>query len=127
MKTIAYRTIDKSSWPRGAWDDEPDKKQWQDTATGLPCLIVRNGVGALCGYVGVPRWHPWHGRQYGDCVQPDPCGDPWSCEHPGPPRGRSVRRLLRVERQHGARLTVRRLVGRVSHGSGGERAHAGSA
>ncbi len=60
MKTIEYRTADKSSWPRGQWDSEPDKKQWQDESTGLPCLIVRNPGGALCGYVGVSPGHPMY-------------------------------------------------------------------
>lgn len=66
MEKIEYRTKDKSKWPRGPWDDEPDKVQWQDEATGLPCLIVRSPVGALCGYVGVPPDHPWHGKEYDD-------------------------------------------------------------
>jgi hypothetical protein len=47
----------------GPWASEPDKRQWM-TRAGLPGLIVRNGVGALCGYVGVPRSHPWHGLDY---------------------------------------------------------------
>lgn len=60
-----YRTIDKSAWPRrGEWDDEPDKAQWIDETTGLDCLIVRNGVGALCGYVGVPEGHPMYRKHY---------------------------------------------------------------
>lgn len=45
----------------GPWDEEPDKAQWVDEATGLDCLIVRNQVGALCGYVGLPPGHPLHG------------------------------------------------------------------
>ena len=65
MERIEYRGIvDKSEWPRGEWDQEPDKIQWQDEATGLPCLIVRGPVGALCGYVGVPSGHPLHGKDY---------------------------------------------------------------
>lgn len=64
MKTIEYRTIDKSAWPRGEWDAEPDKVQWQDEATGLPCLIVRNSGGALCGYVGLSEGHPLYGKSY---------------------------------------------------------------
>jgi hypothetical protein len=48
----------------GPWDDEPDKAQWVDPATGLDCLVVRNRMGALCGYVGVPPGHPWHGLDY---------------------------------------------------------------
>jgi hypothetical protein len=66
MEKIEYTTIDKSSWPRGPWDDEPDKVQWPDAATGLPCLIVRSPFGALCGYVGVPPGHPLHGKRYDD-------------------------------------------------------------
>lgn len=50
----------------GPWSDEPDKAQWVDDATGLDCLIVRNRLGALCGYVGVPPGHPWHGKDYGN-------------------------------------------------------------
>lgn len=68
METIEYRGVrDKSEWARGPWDSEPDKKQWPDAATGLPCLIVRGPHGALCGYVGVPAGHPWHGVDYDDC------------------------------------------------------------
>lgn len=66
METLEYRTIDKSSWVRGEWDGEPDKRQWQDEATGLPCLIVRGPSGALCGYVGIPDSHPLHGKSYDD-------------------------------------------------------------
>lgn len=65
MKTIEYRNVDKSGWPAGEWQDEPDKVQWQDAATGLPCLIVRNGSGALCGYVGVAVGHPCYDLGYG--------------------------------------------------------------
>src|SRR5207237_352486 len=43
---------------------EPDKRQWPDAATGLPCLIVRGPSGALCGYVGVDVAHPAHGLNY---------------------------------------------------------------
>jgi hypothetical protein len=50
----------------GPWDNEPDKRQWTDVTTGLPCLIVRNHYGNLCGYVGVPKGHPWHGKDYDD-------------------------------------------------------------
>lgn len=66
MKTMELRFMDKSEWPeRGLWDDEPDKKQWLDEATGLPCLIVRSsGSGGLCGYVGVARDHPLYGKNY---------------------------------------------------------------
>lgn len=46
----------------GPWKDEPDRVEWR--CLGFPCLIVRNNSGALCGYVGVPPAHPWHGKKY---------------------------------------------------------------
>lgn len=61
MKTIQYTTVDKSSWGAGPWQSEPDKMQFADPDTGLPCLIVRNPQGALCGYVGVPEGHRYFG------------------------------------------------------------------
>ena len=67
MERIEYRgVIDKTDWLRGPWDSEPDKIQWRDEATGLPCLIVRGPAGSLCGYVGVAPGHPWHGKHYDD-------------------------------------------------------------
>ena len=68
MKTVEYRSVDKSGWGDGPWQQEPDKVQWQDEATGLPCLIVRNLSGALCGYVGVAEGHPWFGIGYSDRI-----------------------------------------------------------
>lgn len=65
MKTIEYKTVDKSDWQRGEWDNEPDKVQFMDEATGLPCLIVRGPVGGLCGYVGVLEGHPAYRKDYG--------------------------------------------------------------
>jgi hypothetical protein len=55
---------DRKLWPAGEWDNEPDLVEWRDAATGYPCLIVRNGFGGLCGYVGVPEAHPAHGKDY---------------------------------------------------------------
>lgn len=66
MRTIDYTTVDKSEWGDGDWKNEPDKKQYQDTETGYPCLIVRNHHGALCGYVGVNDKHPLYGVEYSD-------------------------------------------------------------
>jgi len=57
---------DRTGLPSGPWDTEPDRVEWRDTATGLPCLIVRNDFGALCGYVSVPPGHPLHGVPYDD-------------------------------------------------------------
>lgn len=62
-----FNRLNKTSWEAGPWNGEPDKKQWQDEATGLPCLIVRSSAtGALCGYVGVPNNHPIYGQDYNE-------------------------------------------------------------
>lgn len=50
----------------GPWTGEPDKIQWVDPATDYDCLIVRGPVGALCGYVGIPFSHKYHGADYCD-------------------------------------------------------------
>lgn len=69
MKAIEYRTIDKSTWGQGEWMHEPDKVQWQDKETGLPCLVVRHpGSGHWCGYVGVSNGHPYFQKHYADCA-----------------------------------------------------------
>lgn len=74
-------TIDKTTWGPGPWQDEPDYLHWVDEATNLDCLVVRAGSGGhLCGYVGVPEGHPWHGRGYSECTRTPPCEDGW-CEH----------------------------------------------
>jgi hypothetical protein len=66
MKTLEYTFIDKSSWPSGQWNNEPDKVQWQDQETGLPCLARRARNGIWCGYVGVAEGHPWFQQSYDD-------------------------------------------------------------
>lgn len=59
--------VDKSEWDAGPWHQEPDKLNWVDPETGLDCMIVRAGeIGHLCGYVGVPPNHPYHGKNYWD-------------------------------------------------------------
>lgn len=52
----------REQWGDGPWQDEPDLIEWR--ASGLPCLIVRSGSGALCGYVGLPPPHPDFARGY---------------------------------------------------------------
>lgn len=66
MKYKEQTFIDKGEWGEGEWVNEPDKIQWADEATGLPCLIVRNlnVTGALCGYVGVDKDHPYFESNY---------------------------------------------------------------
>jgi hypothetical protein len=81
-----YRTTDKTGWGEGPWLIEPDKAQWVDPVTGLDCLLVRNPIGALCGYVGVGPEHPWHGKGYSQCTAEPACpvedGErSWDCGH----------------------------------------------
>ena len=69
METKTYTTIDRAAlgWPAAPWDGEPDKVQWPDEVTGLPCLAVRNPrYGNWCGYVGALPEHPLHGNGYED-------------------------------------------------------------
>lgn len=67
MKAIELRDVDKSTWAPGPWKEEPDRMQWEDEATKLPCLVVRNErTGILCGYVGVSRGHPLFEVPYQD-------------------------------------------------------------
>jgi hypothetical protein len=97
VERIEYTTVDKSTWGEGPWQHEPDKVQWADPATGLPCLIVRNFIGALCGYVGIAAGHPYFGKPYGaiavevhggltysDHCQPDGEESERICHIPGP-------------------------------------------
>lgn len=61
----------KTTFPRplfadGPWNLEPDKISWVDLETDLDCLIVRNRLGNLCGYVGVTKEHPFFGKSYHD-------------------------------------------------------------
>lgn len=63
METKTYTHIDRAAlgWPPGPWDGEPDKVQWPDLATNLPCLAVRQPAsGHWCGYVGVAEGHPMY-------------------------------------------------------------------
>jgi hypothetical protein len=65
--------VDRSKWPAGEWDGEPDKVQWTDADTGLVCLAKRNSrSGNWCGYVGVSDAHPWHGKGYNDLPEYGP-------------------------------------------------------
>lgn len=65
MQTRRWTTKDKlAAWGPGPWENEPDKVQWTDKTTGLPCLAVRNHYGAWCGYVGVDESHPAYLMNY---------------------------------------------------------------
>ncbi len=69
MGERTYTTIDKAAWGDGPWQHEPDKVQWTDRETGLPCLAVRGPLGNWCGYVGVAEGHPLFGVPYNRCPQ----------------------------------------------------------
>lgn len=62
-------TFDKATLPPGPWHLEPDELRWIDPATGYTALAWRGPMGAWCGYVGVPKWHPAHGMSYGGFPQ----------------------------------------------------------
>ena len=72
LRMYTTMTKEKQDWPDGPWQNEPDKLQWTDQQTGLPCLIKRNRMGALCGYVGVSEGHPWFGKDYDYDMEPYP-------------------------------------------------------
>lgn len=78
--TEQYRTRDaeRATWGPGPWDDEPDKVVWTDETTGFAAMVVRGPSGALCGYVGLPSSHPFHGRGYDECT--GGCEETY-CEH----------------------------------------------
>src|SRR5690606_29850193 len=59
------RWHDRSEWPPGPWDNEPEDTV-ECRVAGFPCLLVRGPSGAWCGYVGVPPGHSLHGKSYGD-------------------------------------------------------------
>jgi hypothetical protein len=61
------RTVDKSDWGPGPWQDEPDLVQWTSEAPArFWCQVARNDRGALCGYVAVPPGHSAHGKDLGE-------------------------------------------------------------
>jgi hypothetical protein len=53
-------TIDRTGWPRGPWDSEPDRVDWK-TKAGLHAIALRQpSSGGWCGYVGVEPGHPYY-------------------------------------------------------------------
>jgi len=65
MATDKQDVIDKSTWPDGPWQSEPDR--WEGEHAGFPLLAVRHSrSGHWCGYVAVPPTHPAYGKDYDD-------------------------------------------------------------
>lgn len=61
-----WRDPDVVPWVEvdGPWQHEPDKVQWTDEPSGLPCLALRNALGFWCGYVGVGPGHALYGTDW---------------------------------------------------------------
>ena len=59
--TSLGRTIDRTGWPSGDWDNEDDSYEFE--SHGLQCRVQRHRwLGHLCGYVAAPAGHPLHGK-----------------------------------------------------------------
>jgi len=61
--TVVFSTP-RSEWRPGPWRDEPDLVERRANGTLYPLMIVRAEAGVLCGFVGVPVGHPFHGKWY---------------------------------------------------------------
>lgn len=70
------RTIDRTGWPRGPWDDEDDLIGPLDLEGGMVGIGQRGGHGAWCGYVILPAGHVLDSAEYWDvdCDQVYPHG-----------------------------------------------------
>ena len=60
-KLLLYTATTKNL-PEGPWTEEPDYDYWHDD--GLDCVILRAGIGHLCGYVLMEVEHPWANAYY---------------------------------------------------------------
>lgn len=49
---------------KGPWNTEPNRVEFKHL--NLHCLLQRNPMGTWCGYVGIPKGHPWYGLGYDD-------------------------------------------------------------
>lgn len=78
-ENIAHK-VNRTDWPKGVWDSEPDRHDF--IHAGFSCFILRNSMGNWCGYVGVPKTHPAYGLNYdfvdvnvhGGLTYADKCG-----------------------------------------------------
>lgn len=62
---VAQYRVDRTGWPSGPWDNEPDRVDFS-TQVGLTGLMLRSRLGNWCGYVGVEPGHPAYGKNYFD-------------------------------------------------------------
>lgn len=49
------------------WLSEPNRMEFKHN--GFHCLLNRGPSGAWCGYVAIPKGHPWHEMDYSDIHQ----------------------------------------------------------
>ena len=64
---MEQRIVDRSNWARGEWDNEPENRI-DFVHAGFACFMLRNNMGAWCGYVGVPSTHPAYEKDYNDDI-----------------------------------------------------------
>lgn len=57
--------------PVPSWQNEPDRVEWLDPVTKLPCMMMRSEMGTWCGYIGLSPNHPWWGTSY-EKIEPYP-------------------------------------------------------
>jgi hypothetical protein len=50
------------------WYSEDNKVDFE--ADSLRCCMRRGPLGSWCGYVGIPKSHPWWGKGYNDYIKP---------------------------------------------------------
>ena len=50
------------------WFTEDNKVDF--VADGLRCALRRGPLGSWCGYVAIPKSHPWYGKSYQDTIKP---------------------------------------------------------
>jgi hypothetical protein len=98
VSTKEWMYCKKNTWGDGPWQNEIDKREWVDPATGYTCIIRRNShSGTLCGYVGVPPTHVLYGAKldelggmqcHGGVTYTEPCEEGTSptviCHVPAP-------------------------------------------
>jgi hypothetical protein len=66
LMETTYDIVDRTGWPPGEWDSEPDRATWVHDETGARCTLRRGPLGHWCGYVGLRANHPLAGKVYNE-------------------------------------------------------------
>lgn len=67
---IFIKFANKSKFPNGIWNKEPDFCEWE--MNNLLCLAIRNmSFGFWTGYVGLPDTHILYNKNYNDLINCD--------------------------------------------------------